>query len=283
VLKGKLSARNRRFFRSRGPVKRVRAIDAPTLLVQGTVDTLFTPQEAAANYRILRRAGTPVKMIWFCGGHGICSTEFGPRSPIEAPPDQVEYTRRVALRWFARHLKGRDVGTGSRFRWFADDGELRSARRYPREDRVLTGRGAGLLPLVEGGGADSGTLIAASPSNVAVNVPIRRARRSGDLLRPPRLTITYSGTATPRRTFVYAQLVKGDHVVSNQVSPVPLLLNGQKHTRRLRLEIPAARANRGTRYTLQLIPGTNVYFSQRASGAVRFHGVKLKLPVSRAH
>ena len=46
------------------------AIRVPTLLVQGTADTLFTLDEAMTNYRILRGNGVPAKMVWFCGGHG---------------------------------------------------------------------------------------------------------------------------------------------------------------------------------------------------------------------
>ena len=44
-------------------------IHIPTLLIQGTVDTLFTLQEAVENYAALRANHVPLKMLWFCGGH----------------------------------------------------------------------------------------------------------------------------------------------------------------------------------------------------------------------
>ena len=44
----------------------------PTLLLQGTADTLFTTAEAIRNYEILDRHDVPLKMMWFCGGHGEC-------------------------------------------------------------------------------------------------------------------------------------------------------------------------------------------------------------------
>ena len=44
----------------------------PTLIIQGTVDTLFSLQEGVTNYGILKRDHVPVKMLWYCGGHGIC-------------------------------------------------------------------------------------------------------------------------------------------------------------------------------------------------------------------
>ena len=51
---GTLSAADRAWFASRGPGPLVRRIRVPTLLLQGTPDTLFTLSEAIRNYRILR-------------------------------------------------------------------------------------------------------------------------------------------------------------------------------------------------------------------------------------
>lgn len=284
LLTGELSDSNRRFFRTRGPGRLVRRIDAPTLLVQGTVDTLFTLQEAVTNYRILRAQGTPVKMIWFCGGHGVCSTAPG-TAPLSLPADQERTTSRAALTWFARHLKRRDVRTGPGFRWYADDGRLRSAGRYPLgTDGVLAGEGTGRLALAPGAGAESGNVIAASPvSGQAVEVPVGPVRRPGNLVRAPVLRLAYSGTAAPMGTKVYAQIVDEQRnvVVGNQVDPVPLILDGARHRVRVRLEIPSARASRGDRYTLQIIPGTSVYFPQRATGSVRFHSARVEVPISR--
>ena len=44
-------------------------IDAPTLLVQGTQDSLFGLGQADANARGIAANGTPVKVVWFAGGH----------------------------------------------------------------------------------------------------------------------------------------------------------------------------------------------------------------------
>ncbi len=56
---GKLSAEDRAWFASRGPAELVERIRVPTLLLQGTPDTLFTPTEAIANYGILRGNRVP--------------------------------------------------------------------------------------------------------------------------------------------------------------------------------------------------------------------------------
>ena len=74
---GTLSAADKTWFAERGPSSLVAHITAPTLFVQGTVDTLFTLDEAVQNYEILRAHHVPTAMIWFCGGHGVCLTNPG--------------------------------------------------------------------------------------------------------------------------------------------------------------------------------------------------------------
>ena len=69
---------------ARHPV--VHTIHIPTLIVQGTVDTLFTLQEGVDNYEILRAAGVPTAMHWFCGGHGVCLTPPGNQGCPSRPP-----------------------------------------------------------------------------------------------------------------------------------------------------------------------------------------------------
>ena len=52
---GTISDEDVNWFRSRGPGALVNQIHAPTLLIQGTADTLFTLDEAIRNYAILRK------------------------------------------------------------------------------------------------------------------------------------------------------------------------------------------------------------------------------------
>ena len=65
------------FFDSRGPAQFLSHIKVPTLILQGTVDDLFTLDEGIENYQDLHRQGTTVSMAWFCGGHGACLTDPG--------------------------------------------------------------------------------------------------------------------------------------------------------------------------------------------------------------
>ena len=96
----------------------VEKIRIPTLLVQGQNDTLFNLQEAVATYRALRAQGTPTKMIWQSWGHSG-GGEPAPGELDMADPGSSYEGRRIA-RWFAKHLKDRDVSTGPRFAYFRD-------------------------------------------------------------------------------------------------------------------------------------------------------------------
>ena len=81
-------------------------IGAPTLLVQGTQDSLFGLGQADANARGIAANGTPVKVVWFAGGHDSSASE-------QATAD----LRDQVAGWFDFHLRGRgaDPGTGFEF------------------------------------------------------------------------------------------------------------------------------------------------------------------------
>jgi ABC-2 type transport system ATP-binding protein len=81
-------------------------IDAPTLLIQGTQDSLFGLGQADANARGIAANGTDVKVVWFAGGHD------------SAPSDRVAADLRDQVAgWFDFHLRGEgdDPGTGFEF------------------------------------------------------------------------------------------------------------------------------------------------------------------------
>ncbi len=93
-------------------------VKAPTLIVQGQSDTLFNLNEGVANYRALKAQGTPVKMIWFNGGHS------GPSAPGELEtrnPDPVaQYVTGRVADWLDHHVKKTGVSTGPNFAYFRD-------------------------------------------------------------------------------------------------------------------------------------------------------------------
>jgi len=70
-------------------------IKAPTLLIQGAVDTLFPLSEADANARGIAAAGTPVRVAWFTGGH-----DGG-----QGPQTDQDRTKFLTVQWLDHYVK----------------------------------------------------------------------------------------------------------------------------------------------------------------------------------
>jgi ABC-2 type transport system ATP-binding protein len=99
-------------------------IEAPTLLIQGTQDSLFGLGQADANARGIAAHGTPVKVVWFTGGHDTSAS------------DRVtENLREHVAGWFDFHLRGEGENPGTGF-------------EYPAPTAVGTGQ------FVQGGGGN---------------------------------------------------------------------------------------------------------------------------------
>ncbi len=280
-----LSAANVGFFVARGPGALVARIHVPTLLIEGTVDDLFTLQEAVDNYGLLH-GRVPTKMLWFCGGHGDCDFPAGDTGRIQ----------RDTLAWFARYLKrDRKVATGPGFEWVDQRGHSFHAASWPLPSAApLTAAGSGRLTLSAVGG--SGPLVNPNPSGGAlgaaadgiapaqaanaVNVRIRNGARTKLLVGAPKLTLTYGGTAPRAATHVLAQIIDDatGKVLGNQITPIPVNLNGRTHTVTEPLEIIAASASPGGHFTLQIVAQSTAYNVHPLGGSVSFSRIQVRLP-----
>jgi ABC-2 type transport system ATP-binding protein len=173
------------------------------------------------------------------------------------------------------------VSTGPRFEWLDQDGRPYSQSDFPlAAGRSLVATGSGTLPLAPGPG--EGAAIASARAANAVNVAVPRPAGPTHLVGAPQLTLTYTGTAAPADVRVYAQLVDDATgiVLGNQVTPIPLTLDGRARTVSRPLEMVSALAKPGSGLTLQLFASSNVYDLQRATGAVTFSNVRLRLPTA---
>jgi len=276
------------WFIARGPAQLLHQIRVPTLFVQGTVDTLFTLQEAVDNYRVLRAGGVQTSMLWFCGGHGVCLTNPG----NTAAPEQA------TLAWLKRYVeRDTSVSTGPGFEFVDQNGTTYTAPNYPLADTLpFTAQGAGTLALVSTGGSgpithypdgqELGGLVAPitpAPATNAVDVPVTFPK-SGVIVGAPHLVFTYRGTvpAHSRPTRVFAQLVDTSTglVLGNQVTPIDVTLDGHTHTASVPLEIVAYTATPASHVELQLVATTVAYATPQLGGSVNFSTIRLTLPVA---
>ncbi|QYG92006.1 peptidase S15 [Iamia sp. SCSIO 61187] len=288
---GTLSDEDRQWFVDRGPGDLVEAIRTPTLLVHGTVDTLFTLHEAITNFEILQANDVPVAMLWYCGGHGACLTDAG-------DPDHVTD---AAFAWLDRHVRGDttaaelpvvDVIDQDGQRWTGDD--------HPSEPDGSIGAGSagGTLalttasaagPLVDAVSADllTGLVSPITPARADVALELTvTARRDALVLGAPHLALTYSGTTPegPEPTRLFAQLVDAGTglVLGNQITPVPVELDGEEHTVEIDLEVVAHHLAAGDEILLQVVATTPAFATPRLGGAVDVTEMSLELPTTGA-
>ena len=132
VLEGRATPETIEILRDSSPASQPRLsnIDIPTLLIQGQSDTLFTPNEAAANYTAIKANGAPVKMVWFDGGHGYPYAE-----------GELQLVQQRTLAWFDRHLVGdTSVRTGPEFEYYRRWADGPPGARYGTAPAYPVGR-----------------------------------------------------------------------------------------------------------------------------------------------
>jgi ABC-2 type transport system ATP-binding protein len=289
---GAIDARAVSFFESRGPAQFLSRVKVPTLILQGTVDDLFTLDEGIENYQALHRQGTTVSMAWFCGGHGVCLTD--PGSALEVGPLSLAWMEHYVAREESAHvLKG--------FAFVDQDGTSYAAPGYPLPAGApVVATGSGTLALQAAGGSGPPTVAANAkaanivdsvalpvtpgPAKNALNISVPTPR-AAVLVGPPKLSLTYSGTVAPgpRPTRVFAQLVDPATgiVLNNQITPIPVTLDGKSHSVTIPLETIGYTAKAGGSLQLQLVATTVAYITPRLGGTITFKQVRVDVPTAK--
>lgn len=265
-------------------------ITAPTLLIQGTVDTLFTLDQAHLNALALIEAGTTTKVIWYCGGHGACLSDV----------NDGELVLDRTLSWLDRYVKGNEkTETGSQFEWVDQFGVWHSDEQYPATQTapVLAHRterrtlayipalfGSGPNPLIITRGLIAALLglpSAAAAAN-SVNLRVPDVTELTHVVGAPELTLTYSGEGTAEH--VYAQIVDDETglVLGNHATPIPVVLDGESRTVTLSLEQVAHTLKPGQSVTVQIVTSTAKYLNFYSWGAITVEAMSISLPTRGA-
>lgn len=271
---------------SSGPTILVNSITAPTLLIQGTADGLFTLAQAVTNAMMLDANGVPVEMIWACGGHGIC---LDPLNPIQQP-----LLVNSTIDWLDRYVRGNElIPTGPRFEWFDQFGDYHFSDLLPSDaefygDPLITEGDGGFLPiipLIGGSGPQTQppTPLLLSPATaseawLALNLDIEAPEEEVQIVGAPEITLTYSGLGTA--SHIYGQLVDETTglVLGNLVTAVPVTLNGRSQTVTFELEQIAYTMVPGATLKLQLAGFATPYFNLTQVGYIDVESVTIALP-----
>ncbi|WP_029109716.1 CocE/NonD family hydrolase [Mycobacterium sp. URHD0025] len=289
ALLGVLTPEQQAVLAGSGPTSLVNKITAPTLIIQGTVDVLFPLQQAIDNATILDANGVPVKMVWFCGGHGNCETPAG---------DSTEMVETATLSWLDTYVKhkGENVDGGladtlPTFQWIDQNGAHYTSDLLPSDPDFagapVTASGSGgllgIVPILGGSGPGAAGIPfglgdgtkATNAVNVTVAAPSDTATQ---IVGAPELTMTYSGIGTSRH--VYAQIVDDQtgKVIGNVVTPIPVTLDGKEHTVTIPMEAVAYTLEPGHTATVQITSSATPFLNFTQFGAVDISGVAVSLP-----
>lgn len=291
-LLGVLSQTAQAVLSSSGPTSLLNQLKAPSLLIQGTVDVLFTLQQAIDNAQTITANpyGTPVNMIWFCGGHGVCLTNNGDINP------NLDST----FKWLDYYVKdGHTMGTPPglpKFQytdqfgnWFKSDYlPTAGSQFFGTPYQAVTGAAGGTLgivPVVGGSGPAPQASIPyslglASKARNAINVAVPTQSAGAQYVGAPTLSFDYQGLGTNR--FVYAQLVdnKTGLVVGNLVTPVAVTMDGRTHTATINMEniVYTVDDPNVDNLTLQITSSATAYENFTAYGVINISNIDLTLP-----
>ena len=288
------------FLNEASPFNVVDNITVPTLLLQGTVDDLFPLPQAVDNAEEIQaaNAGVPVKMIWYCGGHGQCL------DPVNQD-EQTKFLTKQTLDWMDKYVKYKghtppspiDIPT---FQWVDQHGDLYSSQYLPTahsdffsNDPIVASGDGGLLPIVPVLGGSGPQTKATFPVSLAlgskalnaidVSVPNPNAADSDAktyIVGAPTLTMTYSGLGTSRD--VYAQLVDTStgRVVGNILTPIPVKLDGKTREVSVDLEDIAYTMDPGDSLTLQIVGSATPFENFTSYGVINVSSVDLTVPTA---
>ena len=286
---GWLSQTSQSLLASSGPTSLLSQLRAPTLFFQGMEDVLFTLQESLTNAAMIlaNPYGTPVKMIWFCGGHGTC---LDPLNPYQDDLGLIDN-----LKWLDQYVADdpdNPADTIPLFQWYDQNGTHHASSLLPFQDGfnlpvpyVATGAG-GLLGIVPALGGSGPAPISGLPFSIgnggkawnALNLSVTPPAGS-QIVGAPGIAFSYTGLGTSRT--VYAQLVDNTtgRVLGNIVTPIPVMLDGREHTVSIPMENIAYTTGAGDFLTLQITSSASGYENFTAFGAINISSIRLELPI----
>jgi ABC-2 type transport system ATP-binding protein len=276
---GSWSEATHEFFRSRGPAALLKDVEAPTFIIQATTDTLFPPSQAIDNYEALSGFGeVPLKMAWYCGGHGVCAPFSG---------GEAGYTGSRIVQWFDRYVKGRrSVATGPKFEYLDQQGDWNPAGDFPVPGtRTLTSEpGSGVV--VTPGEPTAGGVIGASATEGETSLEIPLPSFAGHLIGEPvvNMDVTVLGSGTTDRPLhvpLFFQLVdKGTGaVLGNQTIPHVFGADPEPQHVSFPIEAVSYDVAETDQLVLEINSNSANYMVQRGGGAFVIDAVTVDLPV----
>lgn len=266
-------------------------LKAPTMLMQGITDVLVPLQQSLDNIETM--IANPwlgrgdVRLIWLCGGHGIC---FDPVNPGQASTLKTD-----ALSWLEAYLRGNGTAAAAipTFQWYDQLGGYNSAAELPFEAGfnnlpAITGTSAGgllgIVGFIGGSGPIDGPLPAAlgfaTTASNAINVAVA-VQEGTQVVGAPHLSFTYRGLGTSSAVFAQVVDESTGRVLGNMVTPVPVTLDGRLRTASIDLADIAytyGGQSKPGQLTVQITSSATAFTDPLRFGAIDISDVTVTLP-----
>ncbi|MCW1959000.1 MAG: hypothetical protein KIH64_010735 [Mycobacterium sp.] len=311
-LFGTITPTGQAVLTSSGPTSLLTKLSIPTMYVQGIVDALFPLAEAVENAQTQLEENpyfsganaNQVKMVWFCGGHGVC---FDFTSQQQAAQATTIFTQNMA--WLNTYVKGAPLPIDQivpTFQWWDQAANHYASALMPFANGFVTGSVEGtnadggrlaILPLAIGGSGPNKTnscdvadscefplsQVFATEARNSIDVPITVAAAGTQIVGRPQVSFTYSGFGTAKA--VYGQIVDNatGRVLGNIATQIPVTLDGKTHTVELAdlngIAYTATTPN--SSLTLQIVGGATL-FKTGKFGSIKISDVVVDLPTTNS-
>lgn len=263
-------------------------VTVPTLVMQGSVDTLFNLNEGLANYRQVAATGAPAKFIAFCGGHVSCPASY-------AKADDRAHLDRAILTWFDRYLRGNTKArTGAPVEYRTNQGVFRALKQWPTTGgATATGKGSVTsLGAVPGAATDPAGLLGSAGRGLnalttarvvpagptTFSVPVTTAgKRSLEVVGTPSASLSVTGTGGAD---LFLSLVDKQSGEVLNLQDVGVRLTGLSAVpQELSVDLPAVAYTLPAGHTLELQVTTDstAHLTQRLPGTADV-AVSLRVP-----
>ncbi|MCW2779317.1 MAG: hypothetical protein JWN17_3042 [Frankiales bacterium] len=254
-------------------------LDVPTLVMNGSVDTLFNLADGYGIYQHAKKAGAPAKFIAFCGGHVSCPSTYTDAKDRAHLDDAI-------LTWFQRYLKGdKTAKTGAPVEYRTNvGGVFHDADGFaPSNSTPLTGKVDGSLlssaapaqeALSSGG---TGAVTTGAPSAAgdprATTSTVTQATQDLDLVGLPVADLKVSGTGSSVHLFV--KLVDRESGVVVNLQEAPMRVDGLSATPQavhVRMPGVAYTLVKGHHLDVQVTTASSSYLNARVPAQVTVTG-----------
>lgn len=275
------------WFSHKSTIRYAGKITTPTMIMQGSIDTLFPLEDGFQLYQKIRANGTPVKLVSFCGGHTIAGCTY-PGGSSGTPKGKGNHYEDLMIAWLDRYVMGSKVDTGPALEWEAQDGYYYGANSYPvpgikavnSEKFTVTLAGPGGTG---GDGAANGAPAPASELGVSAahTKVVPAARKTSAVVGIPQVKVT--GSVVGAGAYVFFELLDkapdGTLVtVNDQTMPVRLELGDFKAT--LDLHGLTWMLEKGHSLILEITTGSTQYDTPRTGPYALDLEVVAKVPVT---